>query len=126
MSVVSEGSASQAIKQGVVYTLLKNIGIAEISGEDAVKYGFATHVSNTPFEDAMKLAEEIASQNPTAIIKAKKMLNEAPYLSAADGLMMESVEQMEVIGKKNQIEAVMAAMQKRPAQFENYRESDNN
>ncbi|MCR9288576.1 MAG: crotonase/enoyl-CoA hydratase family protein [Bacteroidetes bacterium] len=95
------------------------------SGEDAVKYGFATHLSQTPFEDAMQLAEEIASKNPAAIVKAKKMLNEAPYLSAADGLMMESVEQTEVIGKKNQIEAVMAVMQKRAAKFEDYRESNN-
>ena len=92
------------------------------SGEDAVKYGFATHVSETPYDDAMKLATEIVSKNPTAVVKAKKMINEAPYLSAADGLMMESVEQSKIIRTKNQIEAVMAAMQKRPADFEDYRE----
>jgi len=91
------------------------------SGEDAVKYGFATHVSETPYQDAMKLAAEIVSKNPTAVVKAKKMINEAPYLSAADGLLMESVEQAEIIRTKNQIEAVMAAMQKRPADFDDYR-----
>lgn len=92
------------------------------SGEDAVKYGFASHVSTTPHADAMKLAEVIASKNPTAIVKAKKTLNQAPYLNAEDGLMMESIEQMEVIHKKNQIEAVMAAIQKRVPEFDNYRE----
>jgi len=37
-------------------------------------------------------------------------------------LMMESIEQSEIIRSKNQIEAVMAAMQKRPANFEDFRE----
>lgn len=92
------------------------------SGQDAVQYGFATHISENPYEDAMKLASEIASKNPAAIIKAKKIVNEAPYLNAADGLMMESIEQSEIIRSKNQIEAVMAAMQKRDANFENFRE----
>ncbi len=91
------------------------------SGEDAVKYGFATHVSETPYEDAMKLATEIVSKNPIAVVKAKKIMNEAPYLSAADGLLMESVEQAEINRTKNQIEAVMAAIQKRPANFDDYR-----
>lgn len=92
------------------------------SGQDAVQYGFATHISENPYEDAMKLAGEIASKNPTAIVKSKKMINEAPYLSAADGLMMESIEQSQIIRSKNQIEAVMATMQKRDADFENFRE----
>ena len=43
------------------------------SGEDAVRYGFATHVSVTPYDDAMKLAGEIVSKNPMAIVKAKKL-----------------------------------------------------
>ncbi len=88
------------------------------SGEDAVRYGFATHVSTTPYEAAMNLAEEIASKNPTAVSKAKNMFNQAPYLNGADGLLLESVEQSDVIGKKNQIEAVMAVMEKRSARFE--------
>ena len=92
------------------------------SGEDAVRYGFATHVSTTPHDDAMKLAAEIASKNPTAIVKAKKVCNEANYLSAEEGLLLESVEQEAIKGTKNQIEAVMAAMQKRAANFEDYRE----
>ena len=92
------------------------------SGEDAVRYGFATHVSATPYDDAMKLAEEIASKNPTAIVKAKKVCNEANYASAKEGLLLESVEQEQIKGTKNQIEAVMAAMQKRAAVFEDYRD----
>lgn len=92
------------------------------SGEEAVKYGFATHVSENPFEDAMKLATEIASKSPSAVVKAKKVLNAAPYLSQEDGLLMESVEQDGIINKKNQLEAVYSSMQKRAGNFEDYRE----
>ena len=91
------------------------------TGIEAVEYGFATHVSENPFEDALKLAQEIASKSPSAIVKAKKVLNAAPYLNQEDGLMMESIEQEEIMMKKNQIEAVMAGMQKRPGNFEDYR-----
>ena len=92
------------------------------SGEEAVQYGFATHVSENPFEDAMKLATEIAGKSPSAIVKAKKVLNEAPYLNQEDGLMLESEEQEAIIRKKNQMEAVFSSLQKRPGNFEDYRE----
>jgi len=93
------------------------------SGEQAVEYGFATHVSENPYEDAMKLATEIASKSPSAIVKAKKVLNAAPYLSVEEGFILESVEQEAIIKKKNQIEAVFAGMQKRPGNFDDFRES---
>ena len=92
------------------------------SGEEAVRYGFATHLSEDPLQDAKQLAAEIAGKNPTAIVKAKKLLNHAPYLSQADGLMMESVEQEAVMGQKNQMEAVYASLQKRAGNFEDFRE----
>ena len=67
------------------------------SGKQAVDYGFCTHISEDPLGDAIKLATEIAGKSPTAIVKAKKLLNAAPYLNVEDGLMMESVEQNAVI-----------------------------
>lgn len=91
------------------------------SGEEAVQYGFATHLSDSPKEDAMKLASEIVSKNPEAIVKAKKMLNAAPYQSVAEGLLMESNLQAGITRSKNQIEAVMSTLEKRAPQFENYR-----
>ncbi len=91
------------------------------SGEDAVKYGFATHISENPLEDAMKLATEIASKSPSAIVKSKQMFNEAPYLNVADGFMLESNSQTEIVGKKNQMESVFSGMQKRAGNFEDFR-----
>ena len=91
------------------------------TGVEAVKYGFATHTSDHPHADAMKLAQEIASKSPSAIVKAKQLLNEASYLSMDEGLLNESKIQDEIIGKKNQLEAVFSQMQKREAKFEDFR-----
>ena len=92
------------------------------SGEEAVQFGFATHLSATPLEDAMRLAKEIASKNPTAIVKAKKLFNAVPYLNPEEALLMESKEQKEIVDTKNQREAVFSSLQKRKGEFENYRE----
>ena len=92
------------------------------SGEEALQYGFATQVSETPFEDALALATEIASKSPSTVVQAKKVLNAAPYADPAEGLLLESVLQDTLIGSKNQMESVFAGIQKRPGNFDNYRE----
>ena len=85
--------------------------------EEALQYGLVTRVCEDPLADALETARYIATRNPDAIRANKRIFNEANYLSAADGLMMESVEQDAIIGTQNQIEAVMAEMEKRPANF---------
>jgi len=93
------------------------------SGTQAVDYGFATHLSEQPLEDATKLAQEIASKSPDAIVKAKKLFNTIPYMKPDEALLMESVEQSHIIGKKNQMTAVFSSLQKEPGNFDNYREA---
>ena len=88
------------------------------SGADAQGYGFATKVSETPYELAMEIAAEIASKNPEAIRANKQIFNNLPDMNDAEALLQESVLQDEIIGSRNQIEAVMAELQKRPAVFE--------
>ena len=48
------------------------------------------------------------------------MLNAAPLAPIAEALMAESREQTAIAGKPNQVEAVMAQMQKRPPQFKDH------
>ena len=91
------------------------------SGTEAVEYGFATHVSNEPLEDAIKLAEEIALKNPHAIVNAKQLFNEVPYLNPEEALQKETDLQSELLMSKNQLEAVFAGLAKRKPNFENYR-----
>ncbi len=88
------------------------------SGAEAREYGFATHLSETPHEDAMKLAAEIASKSPDSVQTAKRLYNELPDKSDAEALLAESVAQDGLIGSKNQIESVMAGLQKRAGVFE--------
>lgn len=87
------------------------------TGAEAQAYGFATHVSETPLEDAMSLAEKIAGRNPHAVQRAKKLFNALPTSTPSEMLQMESNLQSEIIGQPNQIEAVMAGLEKRAGNF---------
>jgi enoyl-CoA hydratase/carnithine racemase len=87
------------------------------SGEEALAMGFATRVCADPRAEALSVAREIAGKNPHAIRASKRLLNAAVIQSPAEGLIEESVEQSALIGSPNQIEAVMANMEKRPPAF---------
>lgn len=89
----------------------------EFSGREAVEFGFATHVSETPQADAMDLAKTIALKNPHAIRAAKRLFDVQSHSSDAELLQAESVEQDKIIRKPNQVEAVKASMQKRKPAF---------
>lgn len=91
------------------------------SGREAVEWGFATHISDDPYVQAMELAKVIASKSPSAIQGSKKLLSQAPYCSQEEGLILESVIQDEIIWKENQMEAVFSSMQKRPGNYKNAR-----
>jgi enoyl-CoA hydratase/carnithine racemase len=88
----------------------------EFSGEEALRYGFATRLAEDPHAEAMALAREIATKNPDAIRGAKRLYN--AYTHDAEALLMaESVEQAAVIRTPNQIEAVRANLEKRAPAF---------
>ena len=89
----------------------------EFSGAEALGLGFATYVDENPHAKAMAIAHEIANRNPEAMREAKALFNEFADLDEDAILMAESVRQARVIRTPNQIEAVMAAMQKRAANF---------
>ena len=89
----------------------------EFSGVQAQTLGFATEVHADPHTRAMELAHEVAGKNPDAMREAKMLFNEYADMDEDAILMAESVRQMKVMRQPNQIEAVMAAMQKRSAVF---------
>ena len=89
----------------------------EFSGAEAAELGFATHVSETPYDDAMALAKTISLKNPQAIRGAKRLFALSSHASDEDLLQAESNEQDLIIRKPNQMEAVMASMQKRKPEF---------
>jgi enoyl-CoA hydratase/carnithine racemase len=87
------------------------------SAEEALAYGFVTRVVDDPLNQALEVAAEIASRNPDAQRANKRLLNAAHQLTPAEGLLMESEEQDAIIGSPNQVEAVMAELEKRAANF---------
>lgn len=89
----------------------------QFNGEEAVQLGFATRVCADPRADALALAAEIAAKNPHAIRADKRLFEVAASGSQHEILLAESVEQTALIGSPNQIEAVMANMQKRAPVF---------
>lgn len=89
----------------------------EFSGAEALGLGFATFVDENPHAKAMAIAHEIANRNPEAMREAKALFNEFADMDEDAILMAESVRQARVIRTPNQIEAVMAGMQKRVATF---------
>ena len=86
-------------------------------GEEAVAMGLATRVCADPRAEALALAREIASKNPDAIRAGKRLLNLAAEADQHAILLAESQEQGALIGSPNQVEAVMANLQKREPLF---------
>ena len=86
-------------------------------GEEAVAMGLATRVCADPRAEALALAAEIASKNPHAIRAGKRLLNLMGEGDQHAILLAESQEQGALIGSANQVEAVMANLQKRAPSF---------
>lgn len=89
----------------------------EFSGEEGARLGFVTRLADDPRAEAMAIARAIAGRNPHAVRGAKRLYNLAADGDAAAVLRAESIEQARVIRTPNQMEAVLANMQKRPPAF---------
>ncbi len=89
----------------------------EVSGAEGAALGLVTRTADDPRAEALALARQIASRNPDAVRGAKRLANAAFDTDAAGMLLAESREQGLLIRSANQIEAVMANMQKRPPNF---------
>jgi enoyl-CoA hydratase/carnithine racemase len=82
-----------------------------VSGSDASALGLVTSTADDPLASALALAEEIAQKSPDAVQAAKRLYNETWVSNdAAAALVLESQLQAGLIGKPNQLAAVMAGM----------------
>lgn len=88
-----------------------------VSGTEAVELGLGTRLSDDPRADALALAAEIAEKSPHAIRAAKRLFNEAPKLTVAEGFAQERAEIGRLVGSPNQIEQVKAFFEKRAPEF---------
>jgi enoyl-CoA hydratase/carnithine racemase len=88
-----------------------------LSGTEAATVGLATRTSDTPLEDALAMARDIASRNPDAIRACKAMVAAGFSPNQAQRLQLESDAQIAIMERPNQREAVRAQLEKRAARF---------
>ncbi|MEM9255869.1 MAG: crotonase/enoyl-CoA hydratase family protein [Pseudomonadota bacterium] len=88
-----------------------------IEAAEALSLGLVTRICDDPLATALDTAAEIACRNPEAIRGAKRILNAAPFQNPQEILLSESREQDKIIGTPNQMEAVMANLEKRSPKF---------
>ena len=117
--LVPDLSGTQSLRRLVPLDVAKKLIFTGevINGARAVALGLGTELSDRPLEDAMELARTIAQRSPDAIRAAKRLLNQSGLVPLAEGLANEMSASAGIMGGANQIEAVMAKLQKRPPQF---------
>jgi len=86
-------------------------------GREAYQLGIATRLSETPLEDALAMAAEIAGRSPDAIRGAKELFNRLANAGAAEQFAEERRVIGSLIGRPNQVEAVTSNCENRPPNF---------
>lgn len=91
---------------------------APIEADAAQRMGLVTELAEDPLARAQALAAEIAGKSPTAIRTAKALIAYAESgATEAEVLLEESRVQARLIGQPEQMEVVMANVQKRAPKF---------
>jgi len=88
-----------------------------VSGEEAATLGLVTRACADPLAAAMETAATIAGRSPHAVRASKRLWNETATLDTPAAFELETALQLPLLGSANQLEAVMAKMQRRPAVF---------
>jgi enoyl-CoA hydratase/carnithine racemase len=87
------------------------------SGTEAFQLGIATRLSDAPLDDALAMAGEIAERSPDAIRGSKALFNRIVNAGAAEQFAEERRVIGSLIGRPNQVEAVMSNFENRSARF---------
>lgn len=106
---------SRLVRPDVVKELVFTARV--FSGLEAYEMGLATRVSENPLTDALAMAAEIADRSPDAVRGSKELLNRLFTQQAAEQFAEERRVIGSLIGKPNQVEAVMANFEKRKTAF---------
>lgn len=117
--LIPDMSGTQTLRDLVRLDVAKELTFTGriVEAEEAAALGLVTRVCEDPFGEAQALAEEIAGKSPDAISTSKRLFEEAWHGAAEKGLRLEETLQRKVIGRKNQVEAVMANFEGRQPTF---------
>ena len=86
-----------------------------LTAHEAHQFGLVNRVVPVEgyLEEALKLAQEIASRAPLAVRAAKKMINQSFEPSLAEGLAQEKQEFYNLFASEDQKEGMQAFIEKR-------------
>jgi len=79
-----------------------------LPASEGAALGLVTQLSNTPVDDAMAMAREIAGRSPDAMRGAKKLIIRLSNACAAGHFAAEREIIFTLIGSANQVEAITA------------------
>ena len=88
-----------------------------VRGDEAVRIGLATRVCEDPRAEALAYARDLAAKSPDALRGAKRLLNMSGQVGLAEQFKAEREIIGSLIGSPNQVEAVKAFFEKRPANY---------
>ncbi|MBI5087632.1 MAG: crotonase/enoyl-CoA hydratase family protein [Actinobacteria bacterium] len=106
---------SQLVRADVAKELVFTARVFD--GREAHALGLATRLSETPHDDAMAMAREIAGRSPDAVRGAKSLINGLLHTQAESQFAAERRVIGSLIGRPNQVEAIMANFEKRAPSF---------
>ena len=89
-----------------------------LPASEGAQLGLVTKLSDTPVDDAMAMAREIAGRSPDAVRGAKKLINRLSNAGAAEHFAAEREIIFGLIGKPHQVEAITANFENRAPKFE--------
>jgi len=113
------GTQRLARAVGKVLAMEMILNDRRLSAQEAYQFGMLNRVVPVEgyLEEALKLAEEIASRAPVAVRAAKKMINQAFERTLADGLATEKQEFYNLFATEDQKEGMRAFVEKRKPEW---------
>lgn len=106
---------SQLVRADVAKELVFTARVFD--GREAYAIGLATRLSEDPRADALAMAAEIAGRSPDAARGAKRLINGLVHQQAEAQFAAERQIIGSLIGRPNQVEAIMANFEKRTPVF---------
>jgi len=117
--LIPDMSGSQTLRDLVPLDVAKELTWTGrvVDAQEAAQLGLVTRVMDDPLAAATEAARNIAGKSPHAIRAGKLLLNEAWHGTDNAGLELEAELQKGLLGRPNQVEAVMANLQNRAPKF---------
>jgi len=88
-----------------------------LNADEAHSMGLVTRLAADPLSAAREFATELVKRSPEVLRDAKRLVEETWSAPMGQGMKLEAELQAKIIASPNQIEAVMANVQKRQPEF---------